>query len=287
MKKLLLALALALYALPTGAADNFAINDAQGNFQVICAVDTAGVKTLCTTPSSASAITSRGTATAAAPSYIEGSPNALSMDLAGNLRTVPLGNVASGAADSGAPLKIGGIFETTPTVVTNGQRSNVHTSASGILLSAIADTTGTTPISIQLITSDGIAAGTAFNVVAKTVWFNGATWDRAFTCPTTAVINVTAGSTTELVALSASQVIRVCSFAITMSVAGTAKFLYGTGTNCGTGPADLTGAMTLGTTTPMTISASAGSVFRTASANALCLAAVTGNVTGFVTYAKY
>lgn len=117
--------------------------------------------------------------------------------------------------------------------------------------------------------------------------FNGTTWDRNFTCPLSAVVNVTAGATTEIVALTASQVIRVCSFAVSMSAAGTAQFVYGTGTNCGTGTTSITGAIPLATGTPLELSAGLGSLFRTASANALCVAAVTGNVVGFVSYVKY
>lgn len=41
------------------------------------------------------------------------------------------GNVASGATDSGSPVKIGGVFNTTPPTVTNGQRVDLQTSNRG------------------------------------------------------------------------------------------------------------------------------------------------------------
>jgi hypothetical protein len=118
--------------------------------------------------------------------------------------------------------------------------------------------------------------------------FNGATWDRQFTCASSAVVNVTAAATTQIVALSASTVIRVCSFTITGSAAATAAtWVYGTGANCGTGQVAITGAMLMPANGPVSATGMNGSLFRGAAANALCLTAATGNVTGFVTYAQY
>lgn len=117
--------------------------------------------------------------------------------------------------------------------------------------------------------------------------FNGATYDRNFTCSNSAIVNVTA-ATTEIVALTAGQTIRVCSFTITGSAVATlATFVYGTGANCATGITSLTGVMRISVDGNIALSAGQGSLFRTASANALCLTAATGAVTGFVTYAKF
>lgn len=119
--------------------------------------------------------------------------------------------------------------------------------------------------------------------------FNGTTWDRAFTCDQSAVINVAAAATGQLVALTAGQIIRVCSFVISGdTLATTAAFVYGTGALCATGQVALTGAMRMPDEGSIALAAGSGSsVFRTIAANALCLSAVTGAVTGFVTYAKY
>lgn len=108
-----------------------------------------------------------------------------------------------------------------------------------------------------------------------------------FQCTLSATVSVTAGNTTQLVALSANRTIRVCAFAITESLAGTAKFVYGTGANCVTSPADITAAMALATNGSIALTAGNGSLFRTAASNALCLTAATGNITGFVNYAIY
>lgn len=106
-------------------------------------------------------------------------------------------------------------------------------------------------------------------------------------CDSSAVINVTAGATTELIPLTASRRIRVCAYTIAMSLAGTAQFVYGTGVNCGTGTVNLTGAMTLATGAATSPSVGQGILFASAAGNAICLAAVTGNVTGSISYSVY
>lgn len=201
------------------------------------------------------------------------------------------GTVADASADSGNPIKVGAIYESTLPTYTTGQRGNIHLDSRGAIRAKIigATATGADGLTNTLAYATQAATDTTQSGFAVTPFmFNGSTWDRAFTCPSTATVSVTAGNTTEIVALTASQIIRVCSFAVSMSAAGTAKFVYGTGTNCGTGQADITAAINLGTTTPLAMTASAGSsVLRTIASNALCVTAATGNVTGFVTYAKF
>lgn len=222
----------------------------------------------------------------------------LQTDAAGNLKTVSSasptgtqnvqGNTAAGAADSGFPVKIGGIYTVTLPTLADGQRGNTQLAPNGaMLVSPAASVAAADAIANTNGASTFASNGTARYPLIFNMNFNGTSWDREFTCPSSAVVNVTAGATTEIVPLTASQTIRVCSFAITASAAGTATFIYGTGAACATSPVNLTGAFALGTTVPLAISAGTGSLFRTASANALCLTAVTGNITGFVTYAKY
>jgi len=255
--------------------------------------------------------------TAVAPTYVEGTDNPLSGDLSGNLRvtnttatpaggaiigkigidqTTPgttnnvttQGIVADAATASGNPVPSGAIYQSTLPTYTDGQRSTLHTGTRGSLRTELWNSDSTVTQGFLAAGADGGTNSTPGLVdYARRQDFNGSTWDRTFTCSNSAVINVTAGNTTELVALTAAQTIRVCSFVLTESLAGTAQFVYGTGTNCGTGTTNLTGAMTIATNSALNISSGQGSLFRTASANALCLAAVTGNLTGFVTYAKY
>lgn len=108
-----------------------------------------------------------------------------------------------------------------------------------------------------------------------------------FQCTLSATVSVSAAATTQIVALAANRSVRVCSFVITESLAGSAKFVYGTGSNCGTGTTDLTAAMVLPTNGSIALTAGNGSLFRTPASNALCLTAATGNITGFVNYAIF
>jgi len=199
---------------------------------------------------------------------------------------VQYGGAAAGATDSGSPVKVGGVFNTTAPTYTNGQRGNleltnkgetiVRLSAAGALIQAGNP-------------SDALANGIQTHQINNlNSDFNGATWDRQFTCPSSATVSVTAAATTQIVALSGATIVRVCSFVITGSVAATtATWVYGTGADCGTGQVALTGAMRMPLSGSIAISAGNGSLFRGIAGNALCLTAATGNVTGFVTFAQY
>lgn len=198
------------------------------------------------------------------------------------------GDIAKGITDAGNPVKTGGLAAgaTPPTAVTAAQRVNTWLTLNGATVVAAPNTTagdGNNNTVVTMVDHNGVnrQGWTAINN------YNGASWDRVFTCSSTAVVAVTAGNTTEIVALSGSTQIRVCSLVISTSLAGTAQFVYGSGTNCGTGTTNITGAMNLATATPLAISSGNGSVFRALAAKALCLSAVTGNVNGFVTYAQY
>lgn len=202
-----------------------------------------------------------------------------------------VGNAASGVADSGNPVKVGGIYNSTLPTFTNGQRGDAQLGTRGSVHVELWASDSNSPVTVAAGNADGLAQAGVLGPSTRSLNYNipngGVTWDRQFTCSASAVINVTAGNTTELVALTASQVIRVCSFVLTESLAGSATFVYGTGTNCATGQTGLTGVMVMATSGTMALSAGNSSLFRTASANALCLTAVTGNITGFVSYAKF
>jgi hypothetical protein len=55
-----------------------------------------------------------------------GLPSALS---AGRLMVESTGNIASGATDTGNPVKVGGVYRTSPSVLTNGQRGDFQIDA--------------------------------------------------------------------------------------------------------------------------------------------------------------
>lgn len=85
-----------------------------------------------------------------------------------------------------------------------------------------------------------------------------------------AIIAVSSNTTSELVALVAGKRIYVTSWDLISSAAGTFKFVYGTGTNCGTGTTDLTGTYTVGTSTVFTKGNGLGMLLVVPVSNALC-----------------
>lgn len=96
------------------------------------------------------------------------------------------GNAASGATDSGNPVKVGGRYNTTLPTLTDGQRGDVQLDPRGNLAvlarmgqftagDAVANTsTGSLPFSTQSAPS-----GSATLMVTGAYLFNGTTWDRA------------------------------------------------------------------------------------------------------------
>ena len=213
------------------------------------------------------------------------------------------GPVASGVANAGNPLKIGGPFNTTQPTVTNGQVVDGQFSARGALIvvpgvegfPVTGTVTATTvPPGTATAQADGatntpavptVTAGVAETVPSYPYKFNGATWDRDFVCTLSAPITFSAASgSVQIVALASSQIIRVCHLSISSSAATNFTIQYGTGSACGTGTNSLSGAYNNVTTLALDF---AGTL-RTPASQALCIvssASVTAG--GVVTYALF
>lgn len=114
-------------------------------------------------------------------------------------------------------------------------------------------------------------------------------------CTNSVVINSTSAATTQLVALSAGTQVHVCGFLVNQVGAATAptfKFVQGTGTNCGTGTADLTGvitgAATAGVPATVAFGNGQGAILRTAVGGALCITTTTTEPQrGVLLYAQF
>jgi hypothetical protein len=111
-----------------------------------------------------------------------------------------------------------------------------------------------------------------------------------------APINISSATTAQLVALSGTTTIYVCSF-VAAANAGTnpsIQFEYGTGSNCATSPVVLTGAMATGVTVatgvagPIFAGGGSATIFKSAAGNELCAvtAGTTPNFQGYVTYVQ-
>jgi hypothetical protein len=108
------------------------------------------------------------------------------LDAAGNNRIV--GSVASGATDSGDPVKVGGVYVSTNPTLTTGQRGNIMVSDGGGLMVQIGgqSNTGSDGLSNSggVIYPTSTAAGTNNGTLRAGIadiphLFNGTTFDRA------------------------------------------------------------------------------------------------------------
>lgn len=247
-----------------------------------------------------------------------------------------VGNVASGAADSGNPVKVGGIYKATLPTYADGQRTELQANIKGDLNVGLGGTTTGDAIGATMgMFRDPTASGRLLGVLPTN--YNGSTADvvrgmqngtnsvgtgitaaglvgqcddttpvagteNSFvngkmtcathglqidgTCNQQAAIAVTAGSTTQIVALSGSTVVRVCMIALSIATTGTYTIVSGTGANCAT-PANATGVMNLIAGNADTIGDGTGVVYAGSAGGELCVTAVTGNVNGFVRYSQY
>ena len=103
-----------------------------------------------------------------------------------------------------------------------------------------------------------------------------------------AAINISTSTTTQLVALAAAQAIYVTHFDVIAGGTGTIQFVYGTGANCGTGQAVLTGAYPLTAQVGIVAGVGLGAVLVVPAGNALCAVTVGAvQYSGAVSYGQF
>jgi len=113
------------------------------------------------------------------------------------------GNVSSGAADSGNPIKIGGVFNTTPPLLTTGQRGNAQADNRGSLFVTIGSSASPgSSAEVTNIAADAQAAGAIALFTKSALYnYNGSTWDRirhSFTQSTTGITTNAAGTSVNI-----------------------------------------------------------------------------------------
>lgn len=178
--------------------------------------------------------------------------------------------------------------------VTANAGTNLNTSAlaleTGGNLATLAGAVAGAEMQVDVITLPNVTIGTfPDNEPFNLAQIGGATVDKpcARTRSSVAVSTAASGST-ELVGLTASQVIYVCGYTFVSSASVSVKFVYGTGTACATGSTDLTGAMAVAANGGVVNAVDDGGIFKTASANALCINLSGATQTsGHVTYVKF
>lgn len=137
------------------------------------------------------------------------------------------GNVASGATDSGNPVKVGGKYNSTLPTFADGQRGDVQLGTRGSVHVELWGTDSATPIAAYGIsTGDGGTQTAALVTIGFPRLFNGTDYDRwrsggatgaaltQFGKPTTnpftrTTLNISTATTTSIVSGTASQTARI------------------------------------------------------------------------------
>lgn len=104
-------------------------------------------------------------------------------NLTNTLLAAPLqavGSVASGATDSGNPVKTGCVFMLTPPTLTDGQRGDCQMGTRGSTRVELTSSNGTTGATVTSSGGDGASNSLAgLKVYSRAELFNGTTYDRA------------------------------------------------------------------------------------------------------------
>lgn len=191
-----------------------------------------------------------------------------------------VGAAASGSAVSGNPVLMAG---------SDGTDARVIATSVGGVVDVATTENGVDGVNNSLGARLYAGATNFGQTEVRPNLYNGSTWDRQYIFPSSVSVNVTSATTTQLVALSGSTIIRVGAITLIDAVAATVQLEYGTGTACGTGTTALTGPMSLAANTPLTIHLGSDAALRTAAGAALCV--VTGSGTtglaGFISYAQF
>lgn len=117
---------------------------------------------------------------------------------------------------------------------------------------------------------------------------NGSNCIQSVAASKSVPINTNTATTTELVALSGTKSIFVTSFELVATAANTAKFVYGTGTACGTGQQNLTGAYGLTTFSILSKGNGLGAILFVPSGNALCIITTAAQqLSGSLSYSQF
>ena len=157
------------------------------------------------------------------------------------------------------PQGVGRCDTTNPTAVTDGQAQHVRVDC----------TTGATLAKISTAANN----------------------NAVIACDNVAVINTAAGGNVELVALTSTAVIYVCSYTITAEATVDVRLVTGTGSACATDETSITGLYALSTTTGVlgiSRGAGLGMITKGAVSSALCIeTSDTVQMNGEVTYTKF
>lgn len=123
------------------------------------------------------------------PTIPDGAGGALAVDANGKLlvsasfsgTSTVQGNVASGVADSGNPVKVGGIYMTTRPTFTDGQRGDIQIGTRGSVNVTVLPPDNGSTSGWKADNVDAVAVSSTvdkFTAITRGTVYNGTTWDR-------------------------------------------------------------------------------------------------------------
>ena len=124
------------------------------------------------------------------------------VDSSGRFQVIPSGNVASGASDSGNPLKIAGVYNSTLPTFTNGQRGDIQIEPRGGIYAVLKDNNGT-GVTRVLSPSAAFSPQVGLIVNSQGFCFNGSTYDQVRKANATSRI-ISSAATTNATSAKAS-----------------------------------------------------------------------------------
>lgn len=120
--------------------------------------------------------------------YADGDATVLQTDVNGNLKVAThnvtaAGDVASGSADSGNPVKVGGKYNSTNPSLSDGQRGDLQLGSRGSLRVELFGPSTGVALGAVADNADAVATSASANklaVLARNTVFNGTSWDRQY-----------------------------------------------------------------------------------------------------------
>jgi hypothetical protein len=222
-------------------------------------------------------LAANGAAVAGRPVLVAGSDGTNARTLATDTsgRQVEVGAAANGAAVAGNPVRVAGSDGT------NARDLAVNTA--GQLIDANGAVANGDGVSNTNQTEQGTGGATLYYRVLPYA-FNGAAFDRSFVCPSSAVFNITTSGDHQIIAASGTTKIYICDVSYSADNPSDFKLDTGTGADCVTGTAAITGNYKA----VLTLEVPYAGQLRTAASQALCVNFGSSvNVGGTVTYAQF
>lgn len=226
--------------------------DASGNLKTTASVDTTGLATSANQLPDGHNVTVDNGAGASAVNIQDGG-NSITVDGTVTASNIS-GDVASGSADSGNPVKVGAKYNATQPTFTDGQRADMQVDSRGNLRMGLYANNTQTTASFKADNADTDATSATANklgVMSRGTVFNGTTWDRQRG-------NATDGT---LVNLGANNDVTVTSGAITETNSAAIKTAVETIDNAISGnemQVDVVGALPAGTNAIGKLAANSG-----------------------------